>query len=233
MALEVERKYLDVDFALLRRRLEAAGARDCGTHFESNIVFDTPDGRLFASGRLLRLRSQEWPARVRHVLTLKLPASESDARDAEAGCFKAREERELEVPDAEAMSGVLQGLGYAPVARYEKLRSLWQLTLRAGPAAQGGRTPGVGETMAASGSPSVEVALDELPFCRAVEVEGEAGAIDAAAAALGLDKTGISTKSYHALHQEWRRQRGLAAELSFTFAGAERDRLRKALGLPR
>lgn len=96
MPLEVERKYLHVDFAALRRTLYDLGARTSGAHFESNWVFDTPDIQLFESRRLLRLRSQEWPDAVRHVLTLKLPASQS-------GHFKVREERELEVADGAAM----------------------------------------------------------------------------------------------------------------------------------
>ncbi len=61
MPLEVERKYLNVDFAALRRALCDLDARNLGAHFESNWVFDTPDARLFANGRLLRLRMQEWP----------------------------------------------------------------------------------------------------------------------------------------------------------------------------
>ncbi len=110
MPLEVERKYLNVDFATLRRALHDLGARNLGAHFESNWVFDTPDAQLFASGRLLRLRLQEWPDVTRHVLTLKLPAPQN-------GQFKVREERELEVADGAVMRAVLKGLGYAVGAR--------------------------------------------------------------------------------------------------------------------
>ena len=52
MPLEVERKYLHVDFAALRRTLYDLGARTSGAHFESNWVFDTPDIQLFESRRL-------------------------------------------------------------------------------------------------------------------------------------------------------------------------------------
>ena len=90
----------------MRRTLYDLGARTSGAHFESNWVFDTPDIQLFESRRLLRLRSQEWPDAVRHVLTLKLPASQS-------GHFKVREERELEVADGAAMRAVLEGHVYA------------------------------------------------------------------------------------------------------------------------
>lgn len=118
MPLEVERKYLNVDFAALRRALCDLDARNLGAHFESNWVFDTPDARLFANGRLLRLRMQEWPDAIRHVLTLKLPAAQNER-------FKVREEHELEVTDATAMRAVLHGLGYVAGARYEKVREPW------------------------------------------------------------------------------------------------------------
>lgn len=204
MALEIERKYLGVDFDRLRRALAGAGAEDLGTHFESNVVMDTPELSLWTSRRLLRVRSQEWRGRTRHVLTLKLPVA-----NAPTG-FKAREERELEVESAAVMQGVLAGLGFTVSARYEKVRSVWRLAAGEG----------------------VLVELDELPFCRVVEVEGPAEALDAVAARLGLDKHEISTKSYHALHQEWRSAQGLPPERSFVFGPEQRSRLRQGLGLP-
>lgn len=199
MALEVERKYLNVNFAALRRALRELGARNSGAHFESNWIFDTPDAQLFAGGRLLRLRLQEWPDAMRHVLTLKLPAPQN-------GRFKTREEHELEVPDAATMRAVLEGLGYAVGARYEKVREPWLLE-------------------------GVEVALDTLPFAAVVELEGEAGLIERVAARLGLDKVETSTKSYHQLHQEWRRLHKLPPDLSFVFEAEQRRRRRRELGL--
>lgn len=209
MALEIERKYLGVDFGRLRLALAKAGAQDLGAHFESNTVYDTPGLSLCAARKLLRVRSQEWPDRTRHVLTMKLPVP------APAGAtFKAREERELEVQSAAVMGSVLLGLGFVVAARYEKVRSVWRL---------------------ASGAPDgapVLVELDELPFANVVELEGGAGSIDAVAARLGLDKREISTKSYHALHQEWRSAQGLPPERSFVFGPEERRSLRQHLGLP-
>ncbi|WP_165076853.1 MULTISPECIES: class IV adenylate cyclase [unclassified Desulfovibrio] len=206
MALEIERKYLGVDFDELRRALAEAGAEDLGAHFEANVVMDTPDLSLWTSRRLLRVRSQEWPERTRHVLTLKLPIANP------AKGFKAREERELEVESAAVMQGVLAGLGFTESARYEKVRSVWRLAAKDGGA--------------------VLVELDELPFCRVVEVEGSPEALEAVARRLGLDKHEISTKSYHALHQEWRSAQGLPPERSFVFGPEERRRLRRQLGLP-
>lgn len=209
MALEIERKYLGVDFNLLRRALAGVGAEDLGAHFESNAIFDTPDLAIHASGRLLRVRSQEWRDRTRHVLTLKLPVP-----DAAEGAFKVREERELAVESAAAMGAVLEGLGYREIARYEKVRAVWRLAALL------------------PGGSGILVELDELPFAQVVELEGDAGVLDAAARLLGLDKYEISTKSYHALHQEWRCSQGLPFERSFAFGTDERRRLRELLGLP-
>ena len=202
MALEVERKFLDVKLDTLRRRLVAERARSLGAHFESNTVFEAQDGSLMGSGRLLRLRSQEWATRFRHVLTLKLPVEVP----AGAGQYKVRDEREVEVADASAMQLILEGLGYSAVARYEKVREPWRLD-------------------------GVEVELDVLPFMEAVELEGEPGAIETAQRRLGLDKMAMSTKNYHELHQEWLQRNNLPARRSFVFSEAQREAWRQQLGL--
>ncbi len=202
MALEVERKFLDVKLDTLRRKLAAEGALCLGAHFESNTVFDAQGRSLIASGCLLRLRSQEWATRISHVLTLKLPAEVP----AGSGQYKVREEREVEVADAPAMQHILEGLGYSATARYEKVREPWHLD-------------------------GVEVELDVLPFMEAVELEGEPGAIEAVQRRLGLDKTAMSTKNYHELHQEWLQRNNLPVRLSFVFSEAQRKAWRQQLGL--
>lgn len=120
MPLEIERKYLHVDLQALRQTLTDSGAHCLGAHFESNWVFDAPGRALLESGRLLRLRSQEWPDHTRHVLTLKRPAPASDS-------YKVREELETAVEDGATLRAVLAGLGYTVTARYEKVREPWRL----------------------------------------------------------------------------------------------------------
>ena len=56
MALEIERKYLEVDFDSLRRRLRQCGAQGGDVHLERNRIYDLPDGSLRAGHHLLRLR---------------------------------------------------------------------------------------------------------------------------------------------------------------------------------
>lgn len=118
MPLEIEKKYLDVDFDALRAGLLGLGARRQGRHFERNLVFDRPDDGLLAQKKLLRLRMQQWSGVTRCILTFKAPAR------AVAG-FKAREERECQVGDFADMAAVLEGLGYHAVAEYQKVRESW------------------------------------------------------------------------------------------------------------
>lgn len=123
------------------------------------------------------------------------------------GPFKEREERECAVGDAAAMRSILEGLGFILRARYEKIREEWRM-------------------------PGATVALDSLPFGEFAEIEGAEEAILAAESRLGLDMNEKSTESYHRLHQEWLRERGLPRELSFVFPQEEAERLRRALGIP-
>lgn len=118
MALEIERKYLDVDHAALRQRLEALGAVRIGAWFEANTVYDDSARGLKARGTLLRLREKQG----RFVLTLK-----EKPRTPAASGVKVYEEHETDVTDGAALGAILVGLGLAPAFRYEKIREKWRL----------------------------------------------------------------------------------------------------------
>ncbi|MDR2851195.1 MAG: class IV adenylate cyclase [Desulfovibrio sp.] len=199
MALETERKYLAADFAALRARLENCGARSSGVHFEHNKIFDTPDNKLFARNLMLRLRTQYQKEHKRSLLTFKGPEREREQ-------FKVREEHETEIADPQAISCILEGLGYQVRARYEKIREIWRWQ-------------------------DVEIALDTLPFLQAVELEGEKEGIIAAALQLELDKAHLSVKNYHQLHQEWLARHHMPPALSFVFQEDERPALMRRLGM--
>lgn len=79
--------------------------------FESNTVYDTPDGALRGRGELIRLRT----AGARAVLTYKGAG--------EPGKHKSREELETVVGDAGVAALILSRLGLVPVFRYEKYRT--------------------------------------------------------------------------------------------------------------
>lgn len=186
----------------VRRRLKSLGATTEGPHFESNIVLD--NGKLLAESSLLRLRTQEWPDHIRHVLTYKSrPAS---AAELAAQGIKAREELELVIGDGAMMERILSRLGYVVAARYEKVREEWCFSIRGGVA---------------------KIALDTLPFGPVAEIEAPPELIDAAAAALGLDNCEISPKNYYELHREV--SQSTAPDILFPPAG--REVLRAALHL--
>jgi adenylate cyclase, class 2 len=78
--------------------------------FEVNLVFDTPDGTIRASGQVLRLRKAG-----ECVLTFKGPPEQAR--------HKTRQETEVVVSDFEAAVSILRQLGYQPVFQYEKYRT--------------------------------------------------------------------------------------------------------------
>lgn len=152
--------------------------------FESNLILDTPRRRLRRRGYLLRLRSMNG----RHWLALKGPSAASER-------YKVRTEWETELADAEAGRRVLAGLGFEPVFRYEKFRTVY--TGR-------GRWRG-GEVM-----------LDETPVGNYLELEGGRRWIRLVARALGANPDDFITKSYAGLYADWCRRRGrLATHMVF------------------
>jgi predicted adenylyl cyclase CyaB len=116
MNSEVEIKYQVSSFPDIRERLRKDGARLLIPETaEINSVFDLPDGRLIAEGRLLRLR--EFHGSV--LLTVKetcLPGPVKQRKEHQSGLSVSFEEAEE----------MLHSLGYIPVYSYEKKREIWE-----------------------------------------------------------------------------------------------------------
>ncbi len=168
---ETEVKLPAPDLGRIRQRLRDVGAKlRAGRHAESNDLYDDPDGRLSGSGRTVRLRR----AGGRAILTYK------GASRFRAGA-RVREEREVEVSDADEAEGILKGIGLARTFRYEKWREEWE---------DGGCV----------------VALDETPIGNFVEVEGDPASIRKAIARLDLDFTETIPYSYAELYVRRRRE---------------------------
>ena len=121
------------------------------------------------------------------------------------GGVKSRVERETGVEDHLAMDAILRSLGYAPQLRYEKFRAVWEL-------------------------PRGLVCLDILPFGHFLEIEASPEDIPAMAMELGLRPAAAMDKSYHDLHQSWRRQNGLDDSKDFVFDENVRRHLSTRLG---
>jgi adenylate cyclase, class 2 len=111
--MEVELKFPLTDPESMRGLLIEKGFISAGRLFEENIVFDTPEGTLDSSGRLLRLRRDD---KVR--LTFKEPPED----DTHTERFKVKEESELVVDDLDTMRYILGKLGFTRERVYEKYR---------------------------------------------------------------------------------------------------------------
>jgi adenylate cyclase, class 2 len=206
LAQETEIKLRISDTRALLRQLKKLGARPVGggtgRMHQENVIFDTPQGGLAKHGQLLRIRTETpGPKRIKNspplkrkfLLTFKRPIEkrfESGPQDGSKAIHKIREELELEITDADALSKIFEGLGMSGWFRYEKYRTtLWL------PASQ-------------NWARGLLIELDETPIGTFVELEGPAEAIDRAAAQLGFSKRDYILKNYLALYVEDCRKKG-------------------------
>jgi adenylate cyclase class IV len=206
LAQETEIKLRISDKRTLLRQLKKLGARPVGgatgrVHQE-NVIFDTPQGGLAKHGQLLRIRTEtpgskriknSPPLKTKFLLTFKRPIEkpfESGPQDSSKAIHKVREEVELEITDAGALSRIFQGLGMSGWFRYEKYRTTLRL-----PASQ-------------NWARGLLIELDETPIGTFVELEGRAEAIDRAAAQMGFSKRDYILKNYLALYIEDCRKKG-------------------------
>jgi adenylate cyclase class 2 len=133
---------------------------------------------------MLRLRS----VRGRHWITFKGPAGHHRH-------YKIRQEAETEVADGQATRTILAGLGFQPVFRYQKYRTIYT--------APGSWSGG-------------EVMVDETPIGDFVELEGKPAWIRRMARELGARPQQFITKDYAVLYADWcRRHRRRAAHMIF------------------
>lgn len=161
--------------ANVRRQLRRQGF--CVQHprqLEQNVLFDTPGRDLRRRGCMLRLRS----VKGQHWLTFKGAVGRT-------GRYKVREESETELADVCAARRILAGLGFQPVFRYEKYRTVYR---------------GRGQ--------SGEVMLDETPIGDFVQLEGPPGWIRRLARMLGAGPHEFITQNYAELYADWCRRTG-------------------------
>lgn len=211
MSIEIERKYLDVDFDSLRESLVQRGAEYKGRRFESNMLFDNPDRICEKEDRVIRLRINETPQLISNIFTIKWP-QENETK--EIAGVKIREELEIDIAQPDVFIRMLEQMGFKMVLCYEKIRESWQLPYHDSQTDE-----------------QVKIELDRLPFCNAVEIEASYKAIDHFSNVLGLDKFKISTTSYTKLYKECLGLNPEVTHWSLTFDPGERKRLRRAMGL--
>ena len=164
----------------LRRRLREAGFRAIQSrHFESNVLFDFPDLRLWKARCLLRLRraDNQW------FVTFKgapLPARR----------YKIRKEIDIRVEDGALLREVFETLGLREAFRYEKYRTVYA------------REAGGCEAEARL------LVYDETPIGNYLELEGPQRWIDQVARQLGYRPEDYITASYASLYHQKCRERG-------------------------
>ena len=113
-----------------------------------------------------------------HVLTVKTPV-EGQHR------HKVRDEDETTVGDADVMTRILDGLGFAPCWRYQKHRTTYTL---------GG----------------LEICLDETPIGCFVELEGPPDEIDVVTQQLGFTQDQQIRETYRELQEREAGRRGVS-----------------------
>jgi len=206
MARETEIKLKIHNERAFHRALKRMGAlplgQGTGRVHEENVIFDTPQGGLAKHGQLLRIRT-ETPevkgkakaaeAKQRVVVTFKRPPAEPAAAVADhslRGRYKVREEIEVEIADAGALTKIFEGLGMSGWFRYEKYRTTFQLPT------------------SKEWAKGLLIELDETPIGTYVELEGPPSAIDRVAEGLGHSKQDYVSKNYLVLYVEECRRKG-------------------------
>ena len=183
--VEIEIKLRINKTADVESRLRLLGAfLENERSLEDDLLYDFPDRRLTGAGQLLRLRRRPDGA----LVTFK------EAMEADPGA-KVRREIETHLADFDVMAGILQGLGMAPIWRYQKYRTTYQL---------GG----------------LHALVDELPIGNFLELEGPRKEIDQWAGALGFRAGDYLVDTYRDLYEAWIAERGLpAGDMIFTGEG--------------
>lgn len=199
MAREIEIKLRIHDRKALNRALRklkvrAATGGAAVRVLQQNTIFDTPDGGLAKHGQLLRIRTETPEKGLRRrkrggvqrvVLTFKAPAEV-----AAGGRHKVREEAEVEVANAGALTKILEGMGLRGWFHYEKYRTTYTLS------------------KSARWAHGLLIELDETPIGTFLELEGPDEAIDRAANLLGFSHRDFILKNYLQLYMDECRRRG-------------------------
>ncbi|MCB1052443.1 MAG: class IV adenylate cyclase [Acidobacteria bacterium] len=136
-------------------------------HFEENQLFDRSE-ELKSNGQALRIRT----AGDMHILTFKGPVIPADDG------IKRRTEWECCVSDAQTLRQILAGMGYSPVFRYQKYRTIYRFDAH------------------------TQIMLDETPIGNFIEVEGPAESIHKALVYLHLDRAPRVLLSYPKLFRQ-------------------------------
>jgi adenylate cyclase class 2 len=151
-------------------------------HFEDNWLLDSPDRRLLGEGAALRVRSTGRGG----LVTYKGVVHENTG-----SMLKVREEIESEVDEPERIVELFERLGFHRTFRYQKFRTVYGLVID---------------------GHELEVAFDETPIGKFLEIEGDGQTVLQALKAAGLSEGDIIRESYPELQASRCKQRGVPLE---------------------
>ncbi len=168
--VEIEVKIKINDPSRIRQEILKLGAQLLRPRYqEENTLYDFSPALLTPKKCALRLRK----AGRKTFLTFKGTPQKSRR-------FKVREEFETEVKNEKALRKILHALGFRPVFRYQKFRTVYQKS-------------------------RLKICLDETAIGNFLELEGERNEIMKLARALGFGRTDLIKKDYVELLQAEKR----------------------------
>ena len=151
--VEIEVKIRIIDIKNLVEKILQLGAKlEKERFYEENTLYDFPSKSLYKKQQALRLRKMN----KKSFLTFKGPPKKSRK-------FKIREEYETEVKNEKQLRKILKSLGFIPVFKYEKHRTVYRKKI-------------------------LKISLDETSIGNFIELEGKRGEIVKFANALGISK---------------------------------------------
>lgn len=179
MTIETEKKYrlTKKQRAMVLRRLPEIGAKPKGEEFEENTLYMGHD--LAVGSKVLRLRRVGDGATLTYKQRLRGASS-----------IKHQREEETLVDDPDAMSAILEALGFTPALVYEKRRATWALG-------------------------KAEVVIDELPFGLFMEIEGKESEIKSIEGKLGIKGLRPENATYPQLTEQHGKPSGAVIEARF------------------
>jgi predicted adenylyl cyclase CyaB len=151
-------------------------------HFEDNWLMDWPDRSLLRQGAALRIRSVDGSG----LVTYKGMVQESSRSP-----LKIREEIEAETSEPEQMVKMLERIGLRRAFRYQKYRTVYNLTLD---------------------ESRLEITFDETPMGNFIEIEGDERGVLRALERAGFSASDIIRESYPELQAARCRERGVELE---------------------
>lgn len=147
-------------------------------HFEDNWLLDTSDQSLLTKGNALRIRF----ARGKGWITFK-----GSVRDPNS-IVKVRDEIEVETTAPERSIELFGRLGFQRSFRYQKYRTVYQLTVDC---------------------KDLSVVFDETPMGNFIEIEGDENSVKLVFATSGFSTSDIVRESYPELQAKRCREQGV------------------------